>query len=172
LLRARFPFQRHDVGAPPGATAERFFQAGRTAVLLQDVAEGLVRKLLEIHHAVLCQQVERRPGFLVELYAFAGHVSSPCRNDTGAYRESANPDASGKKKSPGRCRGSSLMNPEGRGGARVRMGNTGCGKSFQCFPGSGPPVRLSKSPVSVARGLRLFLSIQSCARAPHERRML
>jgi hypothetical protein len=48
-------------------------------VLVQKVAESLVREFLKIHHAVACQQVEGLPGCLVELNPLARHHITSAR---------------------------------------------------------------------------------------------
>lgn len=71
--RASSAFEWNDLRSPPGAFAERLFQAGGAAVLLQQVVEGLICKLLERLHALGCEQPELLPSLVVKLYAFSDH---------------------------------------------------------------------------------------------------
>ena len=52
---------------------ERGLEVDRAVVLAQQVPEGFLGELLKVHHAVAREEVERRPGLIVELYAFARH---------------------------------------------------------------------------------------------------
>jgi len=56
-----------------GALPQGGFEIDGTVVLAQKVPEGFVREFLKIHHPVVRQKVERRPGFIVELEPLAGH---------------------------------------------------------------------------------------------------
>src|SRR6266446_733452 len=53
------------------ALSQRGTQIGRTAMLPQQVAEGLVGELLPRLHRISRQEVEGLPGFLVEFYQLA-----------------------------------------------------------------------------------------------------
>ncbi len=41
-------------------------------MFLQQVAEGFIGKLLEVHHAITGKQVERVPCLVIELDSFTG----------------------------------------------------------------------------------------------------
>ena len=56
------------------ALPERGLEVDRAVVLAQEVPEGFVGELLKVHRTVARQEVERRPGLIVELYAFARHL--------------------------------------------------------------------------------------------------
>jgi hypothetical protein len=49
------------------------FEVSRPPMFLQQVAESFISQLLEVHHAVPSQQVERVPGLVVELDSLAAH---------------------------------------------------------------------------------------------------
>lgn len=68
-----FAGERYDHSAFAGAPAQRFFQAGRAAVLFEQVVEGLVGKLLKGFHAFTREHLKFVPGLLVKLHAFANH---------------------------------------------------------------------------------------------------
>src|SRR5262249_44727623 len=56
------------------APAQCFLEAGRPAVLAQEVAKRFVGELLEILHLIAGQKVERVPGLGIELHALARHL--------------------------------------------------------------------------------------------------
>src|SRR5205807_743915 len=56
-----------------GALAQRRFQVGRAAMLLEQIAERLVRELLKIHHAIARQQIDGLPSGVIELNPLARH---------------------------------------------------------------------------------------------------
>src|SRR5271156_3566748 len=60
-------------GQDTGAAAESVLQIDGAAVLLEKIAERLVRQLLKILHLVMAEKVKLPPGLLVELHAFARH---------------------------------------------------------------------------------------------------
>ena len=68
-----FADERYDRRAFAGAPAQRFFQAGRAAVLFEQVVEGLVGKLLKGFHAFTREHLKFVPGLLGKLHAFANH---------------------------------------------------------------------------------------------------
>jgi len=59
------------------APTQRFLQVRWPTVLSQQVAEGLVGKLLKIFHLVAREQVESLPRFVVELDALPFHQTTP-----------------------------------------------------------------------------------------------
>jgi hypothetical protein len=73
-----------DGGGDSGTAAQRVFQVNRTAVFLEQVAKGLVGKLLKILHLIVAEQIQLLPSFFVDLYAFSRHglpFISMFRND-------------------------------------------------------------------------------------------
>jgi hypothetical protein len=58
-----------------GTAAERVFQVNRAAVLLEEIAERLIRKFLKVLHLVVAEKVELPPGRFVELHTLARHRS-------------------------------------------------------------------------------------------------
>jgi hypothetical protein len=65
------------------ALAERLFESGRTVILLQDIGERFVGKLLNVLRRVPREQVKRVPrlGIECDQLAFIGRVNGglPCR---------------------------------------------------------------------------------------------
>src|SRR5215218_2574436 len=59
------------------ALPQRLLEICRALVLLQQVGEGFVRKILEVLHGVARQEVDGGPGLVIELNALAGHRPSP-----------------------------------------------------------------------------------------------
>jgi hypothetical protein len=59
--------------------AQRRFQIGRPAVLAQQVGKRLVGELLKRRNAVARQDIERGPGFVVELHPLARHAARSFR---------------------------------------------------------------------------------------------
>src|SRR6476660_8880323 len=62
-------------GMRAGAFAQHVFQGDRSAVLLEKIAEGFIRQVLEVDHAVLGQAVDGVPDFGVKGDAFANSSS-------------------------------------------------------------------------------------------------
>jgi hypothetical protein len=75
--RGSFSFEWNDLRSLAGAPAQRLYQACGAAVLPQQIAEGLIGKLLERLHALGCEQPELLPGFFVKLNAFSNHGTGP-----------------------------------------------------------------------------------------------
>jgi hypothetical protein len=64
-------------GADPGTLPQSGFQVGWPVMLLEQIAKRLIRELLEIHHPVTSQKIERHPGFIVKLDSLAKHAGPP-----------------------------------------------------------------------------------------------
>jgi hypothetical protein len=54
---------------------QRCFQIGRPSVLVQQVAECLIGKLLKRFHGLAREQIERVPSFLIEPHKLAPNLS-------------------------------------------------------------------------------------------------
>jgi len=45
-------------------------------MFLQQIGEGFIGQLLEVHHAITRKQIERVPRVVIELDSLAGHLSA------------------------------------------------------------------------------------------------
>ena len=57
--------------------AQGCLQVRWSPMFLQQVTEGFIGQLLEVHHAVSGKQVEHVPRLVIELDSLAGHLSAP-----------------------------------------------------------------------------------------------
>jgi hypothetical protein len=64
-------------GAVAGALPQRRLEIDRPVVLAQKIFEGFLGKLLEIHHPVARQEIERRPCRVIELDSLARNYWAP-----------------------------------------------------------------------------------------------
>src|SRR5262245_1881156 len=67
------PLERNDFRSFAGASSQSFFQARRSTVLFQEIAERLVGQLLKGLHAFGPKQPELLPGLVMKLHPFADH---------------------------------------------------------------------------------------------------
>jgi hypothetical protein len=63
--------------APPSCPNPAPKLIRRSSMLLQQVAEGFIGELLEVHHSVTGKQVEGVPRLIIELDSLARHLSAP-----------------------------------------------------------------------------------------------
>jgi hypothetical protein len=67
------PPKREDIGGMSGAFPERVLQQDGAVMLFEKFGKGFIGKLLERRHLVFGEKVENVPGFVINVYALAGH---------------------------------------------------------------------------------------------------
>jgi hypothetical protein len=77
LFSSCFMFEGDDLRAFAGTSAQRFLEAGWTAMLSQEIVERFIGELLERLHVFGREQPQLLPGLFVKLHAFANHGCSP-----------------------------------------------------------------------------------------------
>ena len=65
-------------GVRPGALAQHFLQCDRAAMFFQEIAESLVREVLQFNHSVFGQAVESILGWMIESNALANVIGAAC----------------------------------------------------------------------------------------------